>query len=50
MPLDLRNRCPMCGYEFEPDEIKDEIKCPRCKEACKKEELIGEWDDCAYDY
>lgn len=44
------NRCPVCGYEFDPVEVAN--VCPRHgngKESFSADELIGEWDDCAYD-
>lgn len=50
----VRNRCPTCGWEFLEQQIGDSdegsMKCPRCNETTRKGELIGEWDDCAWDY
>lgn len=43
-----KDRCPMCGHEFE--EVKDFNHCPRCREITERDCLIGEWDDCAWDY
>lgn len=57
---DDRNRCPYCGREFTEEEfeamdtlqvmqVTDSIVCPRCEWAFTKDELIGYWDDCAWD-
>lgn len=41
--------CPVCGHEFDEDEIKDEGNiCPINHydlQSFSKEELIGEYDD-----
>jgi uncharacterized protein with PIN domain len=55
-----RTRCPMCGYDFDHSDKMDVIKeakannttvwCPSCRHEFDPDHLIGEWDDCAYDY
>lgn len=48
-------RCPWCGREYTEEELADmdpavEFTC-RCGQwAGTREDLIGEWDDVAYDY
>jgi hypothetical protein len=44
-----RNRCPVCGYEFEY--LRELNLCPAHKpdDTFTPEELIGPDDDCAYD-
>lgn len=42
-----RDRCPICGYVFEPVNISND--CPTCKEPdIKSNELITEYDDYAW--
>ena len=48
-------RCPVCGYEFEDEEIKDEGNvCAssghRYHGPFSREELVGEWDDYEWCY
>jgi hypothetical protein len=52
-------RCPWCGREFELGDLegKDTFNCPtkQChyhwpNYTLTKDDLIGEWDNCAWDY
>ena len=45
-----RNRCPVCGWEF--DEVQRQNQCPGHglgTEIFLPEQLIGPYDDCAWD-
>lgn len=43
-----RTHCPVCCHEFEV--LAVELNCPRCEALTGMDELIREWDDCAWDY
>lgn len=46
--------CPVCKHDlneyddFDPNSVK-EVVCPNCRSRMTVEELIDEWEDCAYD-